>query len=343
MQRPAKPFTPVRFRIQPPNTMNNKIALVTGVAGFIGSATAKRLCDIGYDVIGIDCLNSYYDVSLKNDRLKILKEYQNFKFFNIDISDNQKLEDLFNDHIPNIVINLAAQAGVRYSLENPRAYLDSNLIGFFNILENIKKFNVERLIFASSSSVYGASDEIPYEVSAVTDSPVSLYAATKKSNESLAFAYSNIYKIPIIGLRFFTVYGPMGRPDMAYFKFTDMISNEKKLTIYNEGKMSRDMTYIDDVVNGIVSSINFKDFNSNSHFELFNLGNDNPISTWELIQKIEKYIGKRAKYKFEFSEIEVKKTWADITKSKEYLNYSPKVSFDEGMENFLNWYKSRYL
>ena len=174
-------------------------------------------------------------------------------------------------------------------------------------MENIKKFNVERLIFASSSSVYGASDEIPYEVSAVTDSPVSLYAATKKSNESLAFAYSNIYKIPIIGLRFFTVYGPMGRPDMAYFKFTDMISNEKKLTIYNEGKMSRDMTYIDDVVNGIVSSINFKDFNSNSHFELFNLGNDNPISTWELIQRLKNTSERELSINLNFQKLRLKK------------------------------------
>ena len=323
--------------------MNNKVVLITGSAGFIGSVTAKKLLMLGCQVIGIDNLNSYYDVSLKKERLEELEPHKNFKFFNIDIADSEKLTNLFQELRPNIVINLAAQAGVRYSLENPRAYLDSNLVGFFNILENVKNFNIERLIFASSSSVYGASSEIPYKVSTSTDSPVSLYAATKKSNESLAYAYSNICKIPVIGLRFFTVYGPMGRPDMAYFKFTNMIANEQEITIYNEGKMSRDMTYIDDIVNGVLSSIEFNEFEKNSYFEIFNLGNDAPVSTWNLIEHIEKFIGKKAKYKFEFSEIEVKKTWADISKSRNGLNYNPVTTFEQGMDKFLFWYKNRYL
>jgi UDP-glucuronate 4-epimerase len=323
--------------------MNNKVLLITGSAGFIGSVTAKKLLMLGYQVIGIDNLNSYYDVSLKKERLEELEPHKNFKFFNIDIADSEKLTNLFQELRPNIVINLAAQAGVRYSLENPRAYLDSNLVGFFNILENVKNFNIERLIFASSSSVYGASSEIPYKVTTSTDSPVSLYAATKKSNESLAYAYSNICKIPVIGLRFFTVYGPMGRPDMAYFKFTNMIAKNKEMTIYNEGKMSRDMTYIDDIVDGVVSSISFDSFKEDSFYEVFNLGNDAPVSTWTLVEYIEKYIGQKAKYKFEFSEIEVKKTWADISKSRSGLNYNPKVSFEQGMDNFLSWYKDRYL
>ena len=323
--------------------MNNKVVLITGSAGFIGSVTAKKLLMLGCQVIGIDNLNSYYDVSLKKERLEELEPHKNFKFFNIDIADSEKLTNLFQELRPNIVINLAAQAGVRYSLENPRAYLDSNPVGFFNILENVKNFNIERLIFASSSSVYGASSEIPYKVTTSTDSPVSLYAATKKSNESLAYAYSNICKIPVIGLRFFTVYGPMGRPDMAYFKFTNMIANEQEITIYNEGKMSRDMTYIDDIVNGVLSSIEFNEFEKNSYFEIFNLGNDAPVSTWNLIEHIEKFIGKKAKYKFEFSEIEVKKTWADISKSRNGLNYNPVTTFEQGMDKFLFWYKNRYL
>ena len=323
--------------------MNKKTILVTGAAGFIGSMTSIKLLALGHDVIGIDNLNDYYDVSLKSERLKLLESNKNFKFFNIDISNSDLLSNLFADLNPNIVINLAAQAGVRYSLENPRAYLDSNIIGFFNILENVKNYNVEKLIFASSSSVYGASDEIPYKVSALTDSPVSLYAASKKSNESLAYAYSKICKIPIIGLRFFTVYGPMGRPDMAYFKFTNMIANEQEITIYNEGKMSRDMTYIDDIVSGVLSTFDFNDFKKNSYFEIFNLGNDAPVSTWNLVEHIEKFVGKKAKYKFEFSEIEVKKTWADISKSRNSLNYNPVTTFEQGMDKFLFWYKNRYL
>ena len=323
--------------------MNSKLILITGAAGFIGSATAKYLLDNNFDVVGIDNINSYYDVSLKHERLAMLESHVNFRFFNADISDSHALKEIFSEIHPNIVINLAAQAGVRYSLENPQVYLESNLIGFFNILENVKNFGVERLIFASSSSVYGSSDETPYQTTAVTDKPVSLYAATKKSNEALAYAYSNIYKIPTIGLRFFTVYGPMGRPDMAYFKFANMISSGQEMVVYNEGKMSRDMTYIDDIVSGIVSSIDHNEFKEDPYYEIFNLGNNSPVSTWKLIECIETSLGKKAKYTFENSDIEVKETWADISKSTRYLNYNPQTSFEDGMRIFLEWYKHKYL
>ncbi len=323
--------------------MKNKIILVTGSAGFIGASLCKKLLENDYDLIGIDNINDYYDVSLKKERLDILKSHEKFKFYETDIAKNDEIKDIFSKHKPDIVINLAAQAGVRYSLENPEAYVESNLLGFFNILENVKNLKCQRLIFASSSSVYGHSEEIPYKVDGCTDKPVSLYAATKKSNEALAYSYNNIYKIPTIGLRFFTVYGPMGRPDMAYFKFANMIASEEEITIYNEGKMSRDMTYIDDIVDGIISAIGFDKFSNDKSFEIFNLGNNAPISTWDLLNHIENSLGKKAIYKFEESEIEVKKTWADISRSTEYLNYNPSTSFKQGMDNFLDWYKNKYL
>jgi len=320
--------------------MNNKVVLITGVAGFIGSATAKSLLEEGHTVIGVDNLNHYYDVSLKYKRLKILNSFSGFSFFESDIADKKKLKEIFSKSQPSTVINLAAQAGVRYSLENPYAYLDSNLIGFFNVLENVKSFEVERLIFASSSSVYGNSLETPYNTDSKTDNPISIYAATKKSNEVMAFAYSAICKIPIIGLRFFTVYGPMGRPDMAYYKFTNMIANNEEITIYNQGKMSRDMTYIDDIVNGISACLKFNKFKNNPYYEVFNLGNNSPVSTWKLLNFIESYLDLKANYKFEDSDIEVKETWADISKSIESLKYRPNVGFETGMTNFLDWYKS---
>ena len=323
--------------------MKNKIILVTGSAGFIGASLSKKLLENDYDLIGIDNVNDYYDVSLKKERLDILKSHEKFKFYETDIAKNDEIKDIFSKHKPDIVINLAAQAGVRYSLENPEAYVESNLLGFFNILENVKNLKCQRLIFASSSSVYGHSEEIPYKVDGCTDKPVSLYAATKKSNEALAYSYNNIYKIPTIGLRFFTVYGPMGRPDMAYFKFANMIASEEEITIYNEGKMSRDMTYIDDIVDGIISAIGFDKFSNDKSFEIFNLGNNAPISTWDLLNHIENSLGKKAIYKFEESEIEVKKTWADISRSTEYLNYNPSTSFKQGMDKFLDWYKNKYL
>jgi UDP-glucuronate 4-epimerase len=320
--------------------MNKKTILVTGVAGFIGSATAQSLLKEGYTVIGVDNLNDYYDVYLKLNRLKTLNNFPSFSFIELDIADKKKLKEVFANYLPNIVINLAAQAGVRYSIENPYAYLDSNLTGFFNVLENVKNFETERLVFASSSSVYGKSIETPYKTDGKTDNPISLYAATKKSNEVMAFAYSTLCKIPIIGLRFFTVYGPMGRPDMAYYKFTNMIANNEEITIYNEGKMSRDMTYIDDIVSGITSCLKFNKFTNNPYYEIFNLGNNTPISTWKLLNFIESYLNLKANYKFEASNIEVKETWADISNSIRHLKYEPKVDFEKGMTNFLEWYKS---
>ncbi len=320
--------------------MEIKKVLITGVAGFIGSATAKSLLKDGHTVIGVDNLNDYYDVSLKFKRLKTLNNFGAFTFIELDIADKKKLKEVFANYLPNTVINLAAQAGVRYSIENPYAYLDSNLIGFFNVLENVKNFETQRLVFASSSSVYGNSIETPYNTDGKTDYPISIYAATKKSNEVMAFAYSTLCKIPIIGLRFFTVYGPMGRPDMAYYKFTNMIANSEEITIYNDGKMSRDMTYIDDIVNGITSCLKFNKFMNNPYYEVFNLGNNSPISTWKLLNFIESYLDLKANYKFEDSNIEVKETWADISKSIKNLNYEPKVNFEKGMTNFLDWYKS---
>tara|TARA_B100000963_G_scaffold360234_1_gene390383 strand:+ start:7294 stop:8265 length:972 start_codon:yes stop_codon:yes gene_type:complete len=323
--------------------MKKKTILITGAAGFIGAAISIRLLEDDFNVIGVDNLNNYYDIKYKKERLKSLKKYKKFNFFKVDISDKKDIKKVFALTSPQIVIHLAAQAGVRYSLVNPEAYFESNLSGFFNILENVKGFDCERLIFASSSSVYGNSSETPYHINLNTDKPVSLYAATKKSNEVLAYSYNNIYKIPMVGLRFFTVYGPLGRPDMAYFKFTDMIASGKEITIFNHGKMSRDMTYIEDIVDGIYSSIELKEFESESNFQIFNLGNNSPVSTMDLLSYIENSLGKKAKYKFEESEIEVKTTWADISQSKKYLNYDPKTSFQDGMDKFLNWYKSKFL
>jgi UDP-glucuronate 4-epimerase len=318
---------------------NNKRVLITGAAGFIGSYASKYYLNLGYEVIGLDNLNSYYDVDLKKIRLEELNNLNNFLFKKLDLINLEQLEEIFSIFKPEIVIHLAAQAGVRHSLVDPQSYLDSNVISFYNLLECLKKSPVKKFVFASSSSVYGNSSKVPYSESDKTSSPVSLYAATKKTNEVLAYSFAFNNSIPTIGLRFFTVYGPKGRPDMAYFKFADLISSNKEMTIYNEGKMSRDMTYIDDIIQGLSKAVSFDSFASETPFEIFNLGNNSPVSTWQLVQYIEKYFDKECNYSFQNSSIEVKETWANINKSEKLLEFAPTTEFSKGMTNFLDWFK----
>tara|TARA_B100000989_G_scaffold241750_1_gene188635 strand:+ start:1925 stop:2905 length:981 start_codon:yes stop_codon:yes gene_type:complete len=317
----------------------NKI-LITGAAGFIGSFASKYYSNLGYEVMGIDSLNSYYNVDLKNSRLNELLELTNFTFNQVDMIQLDKLGELFNSFKPNLVVHLAAQAGVRHSLVDPNSYLESNIISFYNLLECLKNSSVEKFIFASSSSVYGNSMDVPYTESVKTNRPVSLYAATKKSNEVLAHSFAFNNNIPTIGLRFFTVYGPKGRPDMAYFKFADLISSQKKIIVYNKGEMSRDMTYIDDIIQGLSKAVSFENFTNDIPFEIFNLGNNSPVSTWELVRYIEKYFNTKADYSFEDSSIEVKETWANINKSKKLLEFKPFTTFSDGMNNFLDWFSA---
>tara|TARA_Y100001970_G_C14064120_1_gene765767 strand:- start:101 stop:1081 length:981 start_codon:yes stop_codon:yes gene_type:complete len=319
---------------------DNKRLLITGAAGFIGSYASKYYLNLGYEVIGVDNLNSYYDVGLKKLRLEELNNLNNFLFKKLDLINLEQLEEIFSTFKPEIVIHLAAQAGVRHSLIDPQSYLNSNVISFYNLLECLKRSPVEKFIFASSSSVYGNSSKVPYSESDKTSSPVSLYAATKKTNEVLAYSFAFNNSTPTIGLRFFTVYGPKGRPDMAYFKFADLISSNKEMTIYNEGKMSRDMTYIDDIIQGLSKAVSFDSFKSETPFEIFNLGNNSPVSTWQLVQYIEKYFDKECNYSFQNSSIEVKETWANINKSEKLLEFAPTTEFSKGMANFLDWFKS---
>ena len=334
MQRPAKPCTPVRFRLQPPRVM--KKILITGVSGFIGAHLALKLLSLGNKIIGIDNLNEYYDVNLKKHRLNKLKKYDSFYFFNSGIESFEEVNGIFLDNKPDIVINLAAQAGVRYSLVNPKSYIDSNILGFHNILECSKLINPERVIYASSSSVYGDSTKVPFAENDLTDQTISLYAATKKSNEQFAYAFSHNFNIPTIGLRFFTVYGPMGRPDMAYYLFTEKLINNEPIVIYNKGEMSRDMTYIDDIVTGIEGSISI-DLSSNES-RIYNLGNSNPVPLNKLINFLEGYCSKSFLREYKEINTEVKTTFANIQKSKRELGFLPKTNFETGMTNFLDWY-----
>ena len=318
---------------------NKRKILITGSAGFIGSYVSEYYAKLDHEVLGLDNLNNYYDVSLKLLRINDLKEHKNFTFYKIDLVDLKELKQVFHTFQPDVVIHLSAQAGVRYSLVNPQSYLDSNIISFFNVLECLKTSDVKKFVFASSSSVYGSSTEVPYEELNDTDNPVSLYAATKKSNEVLAHSFALNHLIPSVGLRFFTVYGPKGRPDMAYFKFANLISSNKEMTIYNKGEMSRDMTFIDDILQGITKAVEFDQFPDEIPFEIFNLGNNSPVSTWDLIQYIENYFNKKGRFVFEDSTIEVKETWANISKSKRLLDFSPSTDFSDGMNAFLDWFK----
>ena len=338
---------------------NSKI-LVTGVAGFIGSAVAKRLISENHTVIGIDNLNSYYDVNLKNERLKNINDVKktdlNFIFYKGSIEDETFLNKIFHDHKPSIVVNLAAQAGVRYSIDNPMSYFKSNLLGFGNIVEMCRNYNVENFVYASSSSVYGGNKKLPFKETDQVNHPVSLYAATKKSNELIAHTYSHLYQIPSTGLRFFTVYGPWGRPDMAPMIFTKAILNNQPIKVFNNGEMSRDFTFIDDIVDGVIrccfkpATVNNK-FNSFkpdpatsfSPHRIFNIGNSKVVKLLDFIEILEREIGIKAIKEFSpMQKGDVVNTSADTNLINNWVDFSSKTSLQEGIKKFISWYKIFY-
>ena len=327
--------------------------LITGAAGFIGYHLSKQLCESDCNVVGIDNMNDYYNVNLKIARLEKLQDYQNFKFEKIDLVEKDSLFKLFEKEKIKYVINLAAQAGVRYSIENPFAYIDSNINGFINILEACRNYPVKHLIYASSSSVYGANVKQPFSEDDNVDHPVSLYAATKKSNELMAHTYSDLYKIPTTGLRFFTVYGPWGRPDMAYFSFTKAILEEKEINVFNNGNLERDFTYIDDIVNAIEKlldkvppetpnwdRVKAEPSTSFAPYRVFNIGNNQPVKLMDFISTLENLLGKKAVKKFlPMQPGDVYSTYADISKLNKLIGYKPTTSIEEGLEKFIYWYK----
>ena len=330
--------------------------LITGAAGFIGFHLSKKLLDHSYQVIGIDNLNDYYDPSLKQSRLEILGKYNNFNFHKVDLKDKTAVDNIFETYQPTHVINLAAQAGVRYSIENPYAYVDSNLTGFMNILEACRNYPVKHLLYASSSSVYGGNKVAPFSTNHNVDHPVSLYAATKKSNELMAHTYSHLYGIPTTGLRFFTVYGTYGRPDMAYFSFTKDILAGKPIKVFNHGKMERDFTYIDDIVEGIVKLIGkapvankewdeSKDDLSTSFapYKIYNIGNNNPVPLMRFINALETALGKEAeKIYMDMQPGDVQRTYADVSDLERDINFKPSTSIEDGLGKFVEWYKEYY-
>lgn len=332
-----------------------KTILVTGAAGFIGSFLSKKLIKNNYNVIGIDNLNDYYDVNLKHERLKELIDNKLFSFHNIDIASKEDIFKIFKEFQPEVVINLAAQAGVRYSIDHPDVYIQSNIIGFYNILEACRESPVEHLIYASSSSVYGTNKKVPFEETDNVDHPVSLYASTKKSNELMAHTYSHLYDIPATGLRFFTVYGPMGRPDMAYFGFTDKYFNGEPISIFNNGDFEndlyRDFTYIDDIVTGImklIPNIPVKTAFSSAH-EVYNIGNNNPEKLMVFITSLEKALSKSLGRKVEFEKTyepiklgDVSATYASTDKLQKAIGFKPKTSIQEGLQKFTDWYVDYY-
>ena len=328
------------------NTLDNsKTYFVTGGAGFIGFHLSKSLLQKGAKVIGIDNMNDYYEVSLKEDRLAILKEYKDFQFIKADIADKEAIFKLFETYKPQIVVNLAAQAGVRYSIDNPDAYVQSNLVGFFNILEACRHYPVEHLVFASSSSVYGGNKKVPFSTEDKVDMPVSLYAATKKSNELMAYSYSKLYQIPLTGLRFFTVYGPMGRPDMAYFKFAKKIMAGEPIQIYNNGDMHRDFTYIDDIVKGVENILcnpPAKDENE-AAYKIYNIGNNKPEKLMDYIATLEKCLGKEAKKEYlPMQPGDVYETYADVSELMKDYDFKPSTTIEEGLFRFAKWFKEYY-
>ena len=312
--------------------------LVTGAAGFIGYHLTKSLIERGDEIVGYDNVNDYYDTQLKWDRVDRLKDYDNFDFVHGSLEEKKILNGTFEKNSFDKVVNLAAQVGVRYSIDHPYAYVDSNMVGFVNIMEACKNFHVKDLIFSSSSSVYGGNEEIPFNTEDRTDKPISLYAATKKSNELLAHVYSHLFGINTTGLRLFTVYGPWGRPDMAIFKFTKSIIEGKPIDVYNYGRMERDFTYIDDIVDGIVKAIE-----RTFRYELFNLGNNGSENLHYLISLLEKNLDRKVEKNYlPIQPGDVRKTYADIRKSKEMLGYEPKTSLKEGVKNFIDWYMEYY-
>ncbi|MDD5773386.1 MAG: NAD-dependent epimerase [bacterium] len=330
--------------------------LVTGAAGFIGFHLCKRFINEGEEVIGIDNLNDYYDVNLKIGRLKLLEGEDRFKFFKIDLTEKDDIAELFLKEKFDIVINLAAQAGVRYSLINPYVYIESNINGFLNILEGCRHNKIKHLIFASSSSVYGANTKMPFSIHQNVDHPVSLYAATKKSNELMAHAYSSLYNIPCTGLRFFTVYGPWGRPDMALFLFTEAILNGKPIDVFNYGKMKRDFTYIDDIIEGIFklkdhipkpdpgwNSENPDSATSYAPYKLYNIGNNNPVELMRFIEVLEDCIGKKTKKNLlPMQSGDVLVTYADVDDLMKDTGFKPSTGIEDGIKKFVEWYKTYY-
>ena len=338
-------------------SLKNKTILVTGSSGFIGSYLCKRLLEEFKDskIIGLDNMNDYYDVSLKEYRLNKLKEYKNYVFLQGDISNKNLIESIFNEFKPNIVVNLAAQAGVRYSIENPDVYIESNIIGFYNILEACRNNPVEHLVYASSSSVYGGNTKIPFSTDDKVDNPVSLYAATKKSDELIAHCYSKLFNIPTTGLRFFTVYGPAGRPDMAYFNFTKKLINNETIRIFNYGNCKRDFTYIDDIVEGIIRVMQKRPTSKNNKvpYNIYNIGNSNPVNLLDFVDILQEELIKAKvlpeDYDFDshkelvpMQKGDVEVTYADTTPLERDYNFKPTTPLREGLKNFAEWYKEFY-
>jgi UDP-glucuronate 4-epimerase len=326
--------------------------LITGMAGFIGHAVAKRIAGHGYEIVGIDNLNDYYDVALKQARLADLAGYTGVRFFELDLADCEGMAALFAEQGFDRVIHLAAQAGVRYSLENPHIYGDSNLVGHLNVLEGCRNNGVEHLVYASSSSVYGMNSKVPFSTSDSVDHPVSLYAATKKANEIMSHSYSHLYGVPTTGLRFFTVYGPWGRPDMAPFKFTKALLEGKPIQVFNHGDMQRDFTYIDDIVEGVVRILDVVPKPGNSTdspdsstapYALYNIGNGSPVALMEFIRAIETATGCKAKCDFQpMQPGDVPRTWADTEALFQTTGYQPQVGVEEGVKRFVDWYRGFY-
>ena len=316
--------------------------LITGVAGFIGYHIAKKILKNNNKVIGIDNINDYYDVNLKKNRIKELKKNKKFFFYKVDIIQYKKLNSIIKNNQIKIIIHLAAQAGVRYSIKNPQTYFKSNLEGFFNILETSRYNKIKHLIYASTSSVYGDTKKFPLSETESTDRPLSFYAATKKSNEIMAHSYSYIYKLPCTGVRFFTVYGPFGRPDMALFKFTKNIIKNNPIELYNKGNHLRDFTYIDDIVDGIYSLIN-KQSQKTTPYEIFNIGNGTPKKLLDYLKYIEKNLNKKSKIKRLPLQVgDILKTHSNINKLKKYTGYNPKTNIDNGIKKFIEWFKDYY-
>lgn len=334
----------------------NATVLITGAAGFIGFHLAKKLCGVGYRVLGIDNLNHYYDVEIKKSRLAILQKLDGFSFREIDLVNLDNLKNLFQEHNLEYVVNLAAQAGVRYSLTNPHAYLESNLHGFLNILEVCRHANVRHLVYASSSSVYGANKKMPFSVHHNVDHPISLYAASKKSNELMAHTYSALFGLPTSGLRFFTVYGPYGRPDMALFLFTKAIVEGKPIDVFNNGKMSRDFTYVDDIVESIArlipkpavpdpgwSALSPDPASSFAPYRVYNIGNNKPVELLKFIEIIEQKLGKKAIKNFlPLQDGDVPETYADVSDLMREIDFKPATPIEEGVGRFVDWYKEYY-
>lgn len=319
--------------------------LITGGAGFIGYHLSRRLLEQGCKVIGFDNMNDYYEVSLKEARLDILKKYENYTFIKGDLTNKEELFSLFERERPGIVVNLAAQAGVRYSIDCPDAYIQSNIVGFFHILEACRYYPVKHLVFASSSSVYGGNEKVPFSTDDQVDNPVSLYAATKKSNELMAYSYSKLYQIPVTGLRFFTVYGSYGRPDMACYKFAKKVMQEEPIQIYNHGDMYRDFTYIDDIVDGmekIICKTPVED-KQGTKYKIYNIGNNKPEKLMSFIELLEKYLGKEAKKEYlPMQPGDVYRTYADIEDLVNDFGFRPNTSLEEGMQKFVEWFMEYY-